>query len=181
MLTKFILDYELINLTGFISMLLFFATLTPSLIGVFAPKLRGQNWSRFLLKYRRQIGVSAWVFGVIHGSMVVYVRNLNFLNPATALRYAQGIALITIFTLLAITSNDWSVKFMKKNWKRLHRLTYLTLFLLPWHIVDKVTDYFQSAPTIYTIIGLPVLIIFIILSLERLRIFVQKKLDSIKN
>ena len=26
---------------------------------------------------------------------------------------------------------------MKKNWKKLHELTYLAMFLLIWHVTDK--------------------------------------------
>jgi sulfoxide reductase heme-binding subunit YedZ len=47
--------------------------------------------------------------------------------------------MLFIFTTLAITSNDWSVKKLKKNWKKLHQLTYLVIFLLPWHILDKMS------------------------------------------
>ncbi|NEP08595.1 MAG: iron reductase, partial [Okeania sp. SIO4D6] len=31
----------------------------------------------------------------------------------------------------------WSIKRMKKNWKKLHELTYLAMFLLVWHVIDK--------------------------------------------
>ncbi|NTW21530.1 MAG: iron reductase, partial [Nostocales cyanobacterium W4_Combined_metabat2_030] len=41
------------------------------------------------------------------------------------------------------TSNDWSVKKMKKNWRRLHQLTYTALFLLFWHIQEKMSDHWN--------------------------------------
>jgi sulfoxide reductase heme-binding subunit YedZ len=42
-------------------------------------------------------------------------------------------------SLLAITSNDWSVKLLKKKWSKIHQLTYLLVFILPWHILDKMS------------------------------------------
>ncbi len=64
-------------------------------------------------------------------------RNFDVWDIKAYYIYLQGIVLLSIFTVLAITSNDWSVKKLKKNWKRLHRLTYLAMFLLVWHVGDR--------------------------------------------
>ncbi|WP_306557866.1 ferric reductase-like transmembrane domain-containing protein [Nostoc sp. 'Peltigera malacea cyanobiont' DB3992] len=74
---------------------------------------------------------------LLHAFLLVKKRDLDFLDPNTYWIYIQGISTLIIFTLLAITSNDWSVKRLKKNWKRLHTLTYLAMFLLTWHVWTK--------------------------------------------
>lgn len=64
-------------------------------------------------------------------------RELDLLDIQTYWIYCQGIFTFIIFMILAMTSNDWSVKKLKRNWKKLHQLTYLAMFLLLWHIIDK--------------------------------------------
>ncbi|HEY9813316.1 MAG TPA: iron reductase, partial [Candidatus Sericytochromatia bacterium] len=60
-------------------------------------------------------------------------------------------------------SNDWSVKKLKKNWKRLHQLTYCAMFLLAWHIWDKMSEHWS----LITPLGILALAATIILFLKR--------------
>ena len=32
---------------------------------------------------------------------------------------------------------------MKKNWKKLHQMTYLAMFLLLWHVIDKMQGHWS--------------------------------------
>jgi len=116
------------------------------------------------------VGVLAWVLGLLHGTYIVITRNLNLLDPKVAVNFIQGIALLTIFTLLAVTSNNYSVKKLKKNWRNLHRLTFLVLIILPWHILDKM----RSGWSVFTPIGLSLLAITIFFCLERWYLIWQK-------
>ena len=60
-----------------------------------------------------------------------------------------------IFTLLTVTSNDWSVKKLKKHWKQLHQLTYLAMVLLTWHVWDKMMGHWTwVTPISLILIGL---------------------------
>jgi sulfoxide reductase heme-binding subunit YedZ len=154
------------NFTGFISLVLYIFTLLPTLVRLFIKPFKKTGWNRFLTKRRREIGVVAWVFGVFHGTYILIERDLNFFELNTIKNYFQGLTLITIFTLLAITSNDFSQKKLKTNWKKLHRLTYLVLIFLPWHILDKMFKTGNN-PTIWTYIGLVMLLPVTILSLLR--------------
>ena len=97
-----------------------------------------------LLKYRRQIGVIAFFFALAHALLLVNKRNFDFFDIQTYWIYIQGVATFIIFTLLAITSNNWSVKTMKKSWKKLHELTYLAMFLLIWHVIDKMWGHWRD-------------------------------------
>lgn len=127
------------NILAFISVIFYTLTLIPGITRVSLKNIYKTKFARFCLKYRRKLGLLAWLFGFLHGTYIVWDRNLNLLDPNIAVKYFQGIVLITIFSLLAITSNDWSVRKLKKNWKRLHKLTFLALLVLPWHVLDKMS------------------------------------------
>lgn len=158
----------LANFFGFLSLFSYVLTLTPTLVRILLPAWRRHKINIFLTKYRRQVGVLSWFLGFIHGTLIVFDRQLNLLDPKVAIVYFQGLALITILTLLAITSNDWSVKKLKKGWNKLHKLTYLVLIFLPWHILDKTWGEW----TILTPFGLFLIFLFAAFSLLR---FVKKK------
>jgi methionine sulfoxide reductase heme-binding subunit len=129
----------LANLLGCLALLFYTATLAPSILRVVSPNTRGNKILIWLLKSRRHIGIISYILASNHGLLLVLQRNIDFLHPDTYIHYFQGIFMFFIMTLLAITSNDWSVKALKKNWVRLHQLTYLIIFVLPWHILDKMS------------------------------------------
>jgi sulfoxide reductase heme-binding subunit YedZ len=164
------------NIFGFLAAILYFATLLPSIIRVVFPKVFSHKYSRFLLKYRREIGVVAWIFGVAHGVFILLERNLNLLDLNVAKNFIQGLALITIFTILAITSNDYSVKHLKRNWKKLHRITYLGLLILPWHVLDKMSPKWSLT----TPITLALSAVIIALSMVRIWIYYKKTKSASK-
>lgn len=125
------------NWAGFGATLLYVVTLLPTILRVVFPATKTTGIPKKLLIQRRFLGLIAFLMSIIHGYWMVTKRELDFLDPQTYWIYCQGIFTFLIFMLLAITSNDWSVKKLKKNWKKLHQLTYLAMFLLIWHIIDK--------------------------------------------
>lgn len=127
----------LANYFGLFALVCYVVTLLPTIIRIVFPRAKKTGLPKLLLKYRRQIGVIAFFFALGHGVLLVLKRNFDFFDIQTYWIYVQGVVTFIIFTLLTITSNDWSMKKMKKNWKRLHELTYLAMFLLVWHIIDK--------------------------------------------
>lgn len=134
----FRLDYPpLANWAGFSAALLYVITLLPTILRVVFPSTKTTGIPKSLLIQRRLLGIIAFLLSVIHGYWLVSKRELDFLDFQTYWIYCQGIITFLIFTLLAITSNDWSVKKLKKNWKKLHQLTYFAMFLLLWHVIDK--------------------------------------------
>ena len=70
--------------------------------------------------------------------------------------------MLIIFTFLAITSNDWSLKKLKKNWKNLHQLTYLVIFLMPWHILDKMSGHWSYLTPLGVLLAITTVILFFI-------------------
>ncbi len=153
----------LANQMGFIALALYILTLLPTILRIVFPQTKQTEVPKYLLKNRRIIGIFAFICAVIHGYFLVKKRDLDLFDLKTSWIYIQGVSTFIIFTLLAITSNDWSVKRLKKNWKRLHSLTYLAMFLLTWHVWDKMSGHWSFL----TPIGIVGIVAFNILYLVR--------------
>ena len=151
----------LANTLGFLALSTYGATVTPSIARVVFPATKQSKKIVWLLKYRRYMGVAAFSFGLNHGVLLIIERRLDLMDPETYIHYFQGCTMLVIFTLLAITSNDQTVKLLKKNWKRLHQLTYLAVFLLPWHILDKMSGHWSRLTPLAVMISSTVAILFI--------------------
>ncbi len=89
-----------------------------------------------LNRHRRAIGVTACAYGLLHFSLhVLYEGGLDGLVRSLSKPFIWiGAAGLTILLILAITSNQWSVRLLGgKNWKLLHRLAYVAAGLLIYH------------------------------------------------
>lgn len=150
------------NILGGVALLCYSITLLPTILRVVFPKFKQTGIPKLLLKHRRTVGILAFIFALAHGYLLIKKRNIDWLDINTSWIYIQGVATFTIFTLLAITSNDWSVKKLKKNWKRLHQLTYWCMFLLVWHVWEKMAGHWTYV-TLASSISLPTLsVLFLI-------------------
>jgi sulfoxide reductase heme-binding subunit YedZ len=76
------------------------------------------------IKLRKSAGL--WAFGFASLHVLFYIRETKFqwLSMSMPLYLFLGLTGMTILTVLACTSNRWSMKSLGKNWKRLHRLVY---------------------------------------------------------
>ena len=79
---------------------------------------------------RRALGLYAFLYAAIHFLLfagVDYQFNLDFILADTGTKPFIWLGLITglILLILALTSFQWSMKRLGKNWKRLHKLVYL--------------------------------------------------------
>ncbi len=128
------------NALGLFAMLTYVATLLPSNFKVIFPAFKYSPLYRTLLKNRRPIGLWTFTLSAGHACVVLYQQAPNLSELEFYRKSISGILLIFIFALLAITSNNWSIRKLQKNWKRLHSLTYLAAFLVPWHISAKMAD-----------------------------------------
>ena len=108
---------------------------------------RGARWTRWLMKRRRDLGVASFAYAAIHTAIYL----LDKASLAVVFEQAAGWDLLTgwlalaIFVPLAITSNDRSMRAMKRGWKRLHRLVHpaAVLVFAHWALTafDPVTAY----------------------------------------
>lgn len=151
------------SLLGFAALTAYILTLLPTNLRIVFPFTKKTGFPQWLLKYRRFIGLLSFFLAVAHGFIFFKQRNFDVFDLQTYFVYFQGVSTFIIFTLLAITSNDWSVKRLKKNWKRLQSLTYIAMFLVTWHIWDKMADHW----TYLTPVGIAAISAIIVLFLCR--------------
>ncbi len=93
---------------------------------------------RYLLRERRFLGVMCGIYLLTHFGMYLLKEGLEW-NAVVAIFEKKylffGASALTIITILTLTSTDFAVKLFKyKNWKRVHRLVYLALTLVLFHV-----------------------------------------------
>jgi methionine sulfoxide reductase heme-binding subunit len=164
------------NILGFLALFSYILTILPTCLKVVFPSTRKTKIPVLLLKFRRQLGILAFILALGHTWILVIKRNLDFLDLKTYTIYIQGISTFIIFILLAATSNNWSVKKLKKNWCRLHQLTYLAMFLLAWHIYDKMFGQWS----LITPLAIISIFVIIVLFLTRRYLECQDKYSQMK-
>jgi methionine sulfoxide reductase heme-binding subunit len=143
------------NLMGFLALIVYLVTLLPTLLKINFPATQKTG---------------------IHGYPYINQRDFDLLDLETPWVYIQGVVSFLILVLMAITSNDWSMKRLKKKWKKLHQLTYLVIFVLIWHIWDKMSGHW----TYVTPIGLIVSMGIAILLMMRVQIEHQNEQQRIQ-
>ena len=149
------------NLIGLISLLCYTATLIPGIIGIICPAIKKEKILVLLAKNRRYTGVAAFIFGFNHAVLLIIEKHLNLLDYKTDIHCLEGLTTLLIFTILATTSNDWTVRSLKTNWKKLHSLTYLVIFLLPWHVLSKMGGHWSHLTPLAVLITTATAFLFI--------------------
>lgn len=125
--------HEALHPTGeFSARFMIIAMLASPLALVF----KGWRGPRWLKKNRRHFGVAAFAYALAH--TVLYLIDLGTVRQVMAdlpkLYIWTGWIAFLIFVPLAITSSDYFVRKMGRNWKTLQRTTYAAavLTLLHW-------------------------------------------------
>ena len=126
---------ELMHISGEFSVrTLVFSLIATPLIKIF-PKFRFPKW---LLRNRRYFGVAAFAYTLLH--TIFYLYEIAFdqvMSEFLEIGIVTGWLTFFIFVPLALSSNDYSVRLMKQNWKRLQRWVYLAsiMVLLHWGFI----------------------------------------------
>lgn len=123
---------QVIHETGDWSVGLLFVALAVTPLGRVAPK---SDWLAFFRFHRRAIGVASFSYAALH--TIVYLERkwgadlivMESLKPDLA----TGWLALAIFLVLAITSNNRSVRRLGKSWKTLHRSVYVSAALVFAH------------------------------------------------
>lgn len=99
------------------------------------------------LRYRRAIGVGAWVLALAHmGHMLEHTLNWD-VAAITFLPWGQqwgiwaGVTAIGLLTPLALTSCDRAVKWLGDRWRRLHLASVPALILVGIHVNLASSDF----------------------------------------
>ncbi len=127
---------EVIHSSGELSVRLFMLALIATPLSLIFP---GRAIPRWLLQNRRYLGVASFTYAALH--TCVYLDKMGvwqqILSEAALPDYWTGWAALLILSLLALTSNAYSVRLLKGAWKQLHRLAYLAaiLFFAHWVLV----------------------------------------------
>jgi len=93
---------------------------------------------------QRPVGLALFSYGMLHGFWYVLPNGLGDIDkPFIYL----GLSALGLWSLLALTSNRRSQKILKRNWKRVHRLTYLATVLVLVHVAmnNKADHYLYIA------------------------------------
>ncbi len=110
-----------------------------------------QAWTAWLLTRRRYLGVAAFAYALLHAAVYVLRQRELPIIVAEALEAGllTGWLAFAIFVPLALTSNDSSVRRLRRAWKRLHRAVYVAAILsfAHWILVayDATTAYAHLA------------------------------------
>ena len=104
----------------------------------------------WLMRRRREIGVGSFGYAVLHTAIYLVRKGSPeyVLAEFTTPYMLAGWAALALFVPLALTSNDVSVRMMKRGWKRLHRLVYpaaiLTFLHWVWSAFDPTTAWIHT-------------------------------------
>ncbi len=119
---------EIVHFTGELSARLLIVTMAVTPLRLMFP---GRGWVAWLMQRRRYFGVATFGYAALHTG--VYVSRTGVLADLLADAAQPGIltgwVAIAIYLLLALTSNERSVKLLRQVWKRLHRWVYAAAML----------------------------------------------------
>ena len=91
---------------------------------------------RGAIRLRKPAGLWAFGFAAVHLTYYFYEYELTMLVwPIQQFYLILGFLGFGILSALAVTSNKWAMRQLKKNWKRLHRLVYLAGILIAFHAI----------------------------------------------
>ena len=114
---------EVVLATGELSARLLIAAMAVTPLQLMFP---GRGWVRWLLRRRRYLGVAAFGYAALHTAVYLVRKGVpgDILAEADEPGLLTGWIALAIFLPLAITSNDASVRRLRRLWKRLHRWVY---------------------------------------------------------
>lgn len=125
----------LMHATGEFSARFLIITLIATPLLMLLPKTRIPKW---LVRNRRYFGVAAFAYALLHTVFYLYeVAFSQVMSEFFQVGLLTGWIAFFIFVPLAITSNDYAVRVMKQNWKKLQRWVYLAAILafLHWGLI----------------------------------------------
>jgi sulfoxide reductase heme-binding subunit YedZ len=116
------------------------------------------NW---MIKLRRMIGLLSFFYATTHLGIYFWLDQgadiLGALSDMTERPFiAVGIFAFVLLVPLALTANNYSMRLLKKSWRRLHRTVYLIAILAIIHFW-MLTKVGVNDPLPYTLITIVLL------------------------
>src|SRR5690606_35829760 len=119
---------EVLHSTGELAARLLIVTLAITPVRALFPRARWLSW---LARRRRSFGDAVFGYAALHAG--VHLARLadceRILGEALTAEMATGWAAFAILIALAVTSNDASVRRVKRKWRWLHRTVYAAALL----------------------------------------------------
>ena len=144
---------EVLHFTGELSARLLMLSMAVTPFRLMFPNASWPNW---LLQRRRYIGIAAFFYAALH--TVVYLdrkRDISLiLDEAGDFAMWTGWVAFLIFVVLAVTSNDASVKALQRTWKKIHRYVYLAALLTFAHWIFAAFDFVPGLIHFAILLGL---------------------------
>lgn len=130
---------ELVHASGETAARLLIVTMAATPLCLMFPGARLPRW---LLLNRRYLGVASFAYALLH--TVTYLERKGdlaaIIDEALEIGMATGWVAMVLMLLLAVTSNDTSVRLLRKAWKSLHRWVYPAAVLTYLHWVLSAFD-----------------------------------------
>ncbi len=131
---------EVIHVSGELSARLLILTLAVTPLRLM---FANAYWPAWLLHRRRYLGVASFCYALLH--TIVYLQKKASLTliwqEGLSFNMWSGWLAFCIFLILAITSNDASVRRLRRAWKKLHRWVYLAALLSFTHWIFIAFDF----------------------------------------
>lgn len=156
--------------TGYCALILFIITLaitplrrTLSYLMIliytqYGKRLGDWNW---LIKCRRLVGVLSFIYALVH-FLIFFYFELDFEISEFKYEIEEkpfiifGFTALSMLLLLFLTSTNASMRLLKKNWRRLHRLMYPTAACIAAHYLTL------TKPGVYDAYPYAILIILLL-------------------
>ena len=96
----------------------------------------------WLMRHRRDLGVASFAYAAGHTGVYAWKKaSLGAILAEAGEPYLlAGWAALALFIPLAVTSNDASMRMLKRSWKTLHRLVYPAAILVFLHWIWSAFD-----------------------------------------
>jgi sulfoxide reductase heme-binding subunit YedZ len=119
---------EVVHFTGELSTRLLILTMAITPLRLM---FSARGWVVWLMRRRRYFGVAAFGYAGLHtGVYLARTRPLaDLLADAVEPGLLAGWLAFVVFVPLAVTSNDRSVRWLRQQWKRIHRWVYAAALL----------------------------------------------------
>jgi DMSO/TMAO reductase YedYZ heme-binding membrane subunit len=130
------LGTPIVKVWGWVAAGLYISTLIPGIVTRFNLKGLTSEIGKTIFFARTQLGISMFLAVFLHYILEVksLIQTNNFPPKEPELWFAFGFLAMIVSFILFLTSNQQSKKFLKKNWFKLHRLTYAILGLAFLHV-----------------------------------------------
>ncbi|MEO0974347.1 MAG: ferric reductase-like transmembrane domain-containing protein [Pseudomonadota bacterium] len=123
---------QYVHRTGLIALQLVLLALAITPLCRWLPWPKVARWWR---RSRRYVGVASFIYAALHVAAYCWRQPWpRVIDEAASFAYGAGWLAALVMALLAITSNDASVRHLGRRWKALHRWVYpaTILTLLHW-------------------------------------------------